>query len=74
MTKVVLAIHGGAFQLAAKKTRYPERKPFEMALASALRAGQKILIKGGSAINAVSAATTVLEDCVMTAPLNFVRR
>lgn len=63
MTKVVLAIHGGAFQLATKKAQYPGRKPFEMALANALRAGQKVLTKGGSAIRAVTAATTVLEDC-----------
>lgn len=63
MTKVVLAIHGGASQLAQKKVKYPGRQLFELALVDALRAGQNILTKGGSAIRAVSAATTVLEDC-----------
>ncbi len=62
MTQIALAVHGGAGRLAKAKTQYPARKRYERAIGRALKAGQTVLIKGGSAINAVSAAVTVLED------------
>lgn len=62
MNQIALAIHGGAGRLAKSKTRYPIRSRYEEALAKALRAGQTVLLKGGSAENAVVAAVTVLEN------------
>jgi beta-aspartyl-peptidase (threonine type) len=58
----LLAVHGGAGDLASHRLRHPGRQPYEQALARALRAGQSILIRGGNAVRAVTAAVTVLED------------
>jgi beta-aspartyl-peptidase (threonine type) len=60
--RVVLAVHGGAGRLAKRKTQYPERRPYEVGLAEALRAGQQLLTKGKSALRAVTAAVRVMED------------
>ena len=62
MTNIVLAVHGGAGRLAKRKTRYPGRRLYEAAIAKALRVGQKILLNGGSSLNAVMEAVVVLED------------
>jgi len=58
----VLAVHGGAGRLPANKVSYPGRRPYELALARALRCGQSVLLKGGSAVRAVTEAVAVLED------------
>lgn len=62
MTTPVLAVHGGAGTLERRKTRYPGRRRYEKGLAEALRAGQRILQRGGSAVNAVTQAVICLED------------
>ncbi len=60
--RVLLAVHGGAGRLAKRNTLYPGRRKYELGLVGALRAGQQVLIQGGSAVRAVAAAVTVLED------------
>jgi len=59
---VVLAVHGGAGRLAKRHTAGPTRKRYERGVAEALRAGQQILLKGGTAVRAVAEAVRVLED------------
>lgn len=59
---VVVVVHGGAGRLAAAKTRLPARRPYDHAIARALRAAQRVLLAGHSALRAVTAAVTVLED------------
>ncbi len=58
----VLAVHGGAGELPEHKTRHPGRGDYEQGLAAALRAGQAVLLEGGSAVDAVCAAVVSLED------------
>ncbi len=62
MTKTSIAVHGGAGRLAAKRLQGSSRKRFEQGLAEALRGGQRILLRGGSALNAVTEAVSILED------------
>lgn len=61
-TGIVLAVHGGAARLSKIRVRYPARRRDEQAIAASLRAGQRILLRGGSATRAVAAAVCVLED------------
>ncbi len=58
----MMAVHGGAGTVAQRRLRSAARRSYERALAKALRAGQSILIRGGSAVRAVTAAVVVLED------------
>ncbi len=62
MTQIVLAVHGGAGNLTRKQLEYPGRRGYERGLADALRSGQRVLLKGGSALNAVTEAIVILED------------
>ena len=62
MKEPVLVVHGGAGELPESKTQAPGRKPYEEGLAAALRAGQEVLLAGGSAVDAVCAAVVALED------------
>lgn len=58
----VLVIHGGAGTIR-RTSMTPEREQsYRAALNHALRTGQKILVDGGSALDAVEAAVQVLED------------
>ncbi|QCX74909.1 Isoaspartyl peptidase precursor [Streptomyces sp. YIM 121038] len=60
---VVLAVHGGAGTALDRDKTTPEReKAYRDGLTEALRAGQKVLDKGGSSVDAVQAAVTRLED------------
>ncbi|MFI8931097.1 isoaspartyl peptidase/L-asparaginase family protein [Streptomyces sp. NPDC053474] len=60
---VVLAVHGGAGTALDRDTTTPEReKAYRDGLTKALRAGRKVLDKGGSSVDAVQAAVTQLED------------
>ena len=56
--KPVIAIHGGAGVMRRDKPGEPQRA----VLAEALRAGYAILKRGGTSLDAVSAAVVVLED------------
>ncbi|GGO40405.1 isoaspartyl peptidase/L-asparaginase family protein [Streptomyces lasiicapitis] len=60
---VVLAVHGGAGTALDRDKTTPEReKAYRGGLAEALKAGQKVLDKGGSSVDAVQAAVQRLED------------
>ena len=60
--RTVIAVHGGAGQLPRRRREYPGRRDIEQGIAEAVRTGQHLLVKGGSAVRAVAAAVTVLED------------
>jgi L-asparaginase / beta-aspartyl-peptidase len=57
----VLAIHGGAGTIA----RDGDRAPYHAALKRAAAAGEAVLARGGSALDAVVAAVVSLEDCIL---------
>lgn len=65
MSKITLAIHGGAGTIL-KEDMTPELETaYLTGLQNALDAGYAVLSEGGSAINAVKAATVVLEDNIL---------
>lgn len=65
MSKITLAIHGGAGTIL-KEDMTPELETaYFTGLQNALDAGYAVLSGGGSAINAVKAATVVLEDNIL---------
>jgi beta-aspartyl-peptidase (threonine type) len=57
-----LAIHGGAGALPPRPLSSEREQAFHQGLAQALSAGQAVLERAGSALDAVEAAVTVLED------------
>lgn len=61
MSQVLLAVHGGAGRLSRRRLRQT-RRDFESGLTEALLTGQRILLRGGSALNAVTEAVVTLED------------
>lgn len=62
MTKIALAIHGGAGTILKSEMTAELEKEYRAGLENALRAGWEILKKNGSALDAVEAATVSLED------------
>ena len=60
--KYVLVIHGGAGSLKPGMVSAEREKAYNKGLQNALDAGEKILEKGGTALDAVEAAIKVLED------------
>lgn len=58
----VLAIHGGAGTIRRSDMTPEAEKEYRDALATALRTGQKILLEGGTSLDAVEATVRVLED------------
>src|SRR5688572_9051904 len=61
--RYVLAIHGGAGTLSRSRLAPPRDAPYHDALAAALEAGRDVLERGGSSLDAVTAAVVSLEDC-----------
>lgn len=61
--KVVLAIHGGAGAIARSEATPELRNRYEQALHHVLDAGFGILADGGSALDAVTEAVRLLEEC-----------
>ena len=59
----VIAIHGGAGTLSRANISPEQEAAYHAALAGILRAGQQLLAAGGSALDAVSLAVDLLEDC-----------
>lgn len=57
-----LAIHGGAGKMAPSKLSPEQQVPYRAELEKALKLGHHILANGGSSVDAVAAAITVLED------------
>jgi isoaspartyl peptidase/L-asparaginase-like protein (Ntn-hydrolase superfamily) len=58
----VLAIHGGAGTITRRELTPRLEKEYCAALAAALRSGYAVLERGGSSMDAVTAAVVVLED------------
>ena len=62
MTKISIAIHGGAGTII-KEDMTPElEQAYRVALQEALDAGYAVIENGGTAINAVKAAVVIMED------------
>ena len=57
-----MAIHGGAGALPRTQFSREREEEYRQSLAQALEAGRELLEQGGSALNAVEAAVTLLED------------
>jgi beta-aspartyl-peptidase (threonine type) len=60
--KCAIAIHGGAGTLLKKNMTDELEQAHRLVLTQSLQAGHKVLLAGGSAIDAVEAAIVVLED------------
>jgi beta-aspartyl-peptidase (threonine type) len=60
---VTLLVHGGAGTLTRADLSPAQELEYREALGQALRAGQSLLLQGASAVDAVVAAVSVLEDC-----------
>jgi beta-aspartyl-peptidase (threonine type) len=58
-----IAIHGGAGTILRSAMNTAQEKAYHDALNEILSAGQKILADGGSALDAVACAVSMLEDC-----------
>jgi beta-aspartyl-peptidase (threonine type) len=58
-----IAIHGGAGTILRSAMNTAQEQAYHDALAEILSAGQKILAAGGSALDAVACAVSMLEDC-----------
>ncbi|HEY1608492.1 MAG TPA: isoaspartyl peptidase/L-asparaginase [Paraburkholderia sp.] len=63
MTEAILAIHGGAGAIARAEASDETRIAYESALAAILRDAARILERGGSALDAVTEAVRLLEEC-----------
>lgn len=61
--KATIAIHGGAGTLSRNNISPAQEAAYHEALATILRAGQRVLAEGGTALDAVSLAVDLLEDC-----------
>jgi L-asparaginase / beta-aspartyl-peptidase len=60
--RYVLVIHGGAGTILKKNMTPEKEKAYQSGLQKALDAGNAILAKGGSALDAVEAAVRIMED------------
>lgn len=58
-----IAVHGGAGTIARHLLNLEKQQQYEAGLQAALDAGFSILQKGGTALDAVTAAVVSLEDC-----------
>lgn len=58
-----IAIHGGAGTILRSAMNTVQEQAYHDALTEILNAGQQILAAGGSALDAVSKAVSMLEDC-----------
>ena len=63
MNMPILAIHGGAGTITREALNAGDEAAYHAALAAVLLAGQAVLRKGGTALDAVSEAVRLLEDC-----------
>jgi beta-aspartyl-peptidase (threonine type) len=57
-----IAIHGGAGELTRRQAGANRAQAYHRSLAHALAAGETLLAQGASALDAVQAAVTALED------------
>jgi len=63
MIQPVIAIHGGAGAMSRAAMSPEKEQEYLSALESILAAGQAVLARGGSALDAVTEAVRLLEDC-----------
>jgi len=63
MTTPILAIHGGAGTITRTAMSAEAEIAYQQALNDILAAGQRILVEGGSALDAVTEAVRLLEEC-----------
>ncbi len=60
--RIALAIHGGAGTMPRDRLTSERAAPYHAALEQALRAGHEVLTRGGTSLDAVTAAVVELED------------
>lgn len=65
MADFSIAIHGGAGTILKKDLTPELETAYTKGLADAVASGYEVLAKGGSAIDAVTAAVISLEDCIL---------
>jgi len=63
MGKAVIAIHGGAGAISRAQMTPEQEQRYIAALSAVVEAGQAILAGGGSALDAVTEAVRLLEEC-----------
>jgi beta-aspartyl-peptidase (threonine type) len=63
MTEPVLVIHGGAGAISRAEITPELRASYETALRQVLEQGERVLAQGGSALDAVTEAVRLLEEC-----------
>jgi len=63
MAKAVIAIHGGAGAITRAAMSAEKEQHYRQQLTAIVTAGQQILAAGGSALDAVTAAVRLLEEC-----------
>ncbi|MFP3889273.1 MAG: isoaspartyl peptidase/L-asparaginase family protein [Ralstonia sp.] len=63
MPTPILAIHGGAGTITRSAMDADKEAAYQQALNDILAAGQRILVAGGSALDAVTEAVRLLEEC-----------
>ncbi|CAJ0686761.1 Isoaspartyl peptidase [Ralstonia edaphis] len=63
MTTPILAIHGGAGTITRTAMSADKEAAYQQALNDILATGQRILMDGGSALDAVTEAVRLLEEC-----------
>src|SRR6266487_514763 len=65
MSKFTIVIHGGAGTILKKNMKPELEEAYMRGLSDAVNAGYAVLEKGGTAVNAVKAAVTILEDNIL---------
>ncbi|CAI0862682.1 Isoaspartyl peptidase precursor [Serratia quinivorans] len=63
MSKPVIAIHGGAGAITRSALSAEKEQEYIQALSGIVAAGQQILAQGGNALDAVTEAVRLLEEC-----------
>ena len=63
MNTPVIAIHGGAGTITRNALSAADEAAYHAALQACVQGGQAVLLAGGSAVDAVSEAVRLLEDC-----------
>ncbi|WP_158783173.1 isoaspartyl peptidase/L-asparaginase [Pantoea sp. BAV 3049] len=63
MVRAVIAIHGGAGAIARASMSAEKEQQYIQALSSIVSSGQAVLAAGGSALDAVTEAVRLLEEC-----------
>lgn len=68
MGKAVIAIHGGAGAISRAQMTPEREREYVAALSTIVESGQKMLAAGASALDAVTEAVRLLEECRCSTP------